>query len=257
MGKQTLVFYNEVRKVWEEVTHNVAYTPLEFQLEIHKKLLNLFQPGNYYYFIFNVSNAEFEFVSEQIQSILGYDVKTLKASDFLNRIHAEDQPYFIAFEKQLVNFFSKLPQDKILKYKVQYDFRVRDSNDNYKRILHQLVIIEHNNSNLLRSLGIHTDITHLKPSGTPTLSFIGLDNEPSYYNVPPDQPLLTASKERFTRREKQIIRFVLSGKNSHEIAQTLHISKHTVDTHRKKILSKSGCASWVEMSARAVTEAWV
>lgn len=248
MSDQTLVFYNEVRKVWEEVTRNSAQTPLQFQLEVHKKLLNIFQPGDYYYFIFNVRNAEFEFISSQINSILGYDVSTLKAADFLNRIHAEDQPYFIAFEKQLVIFFQALPVEKIMKYKVQYDFRVKDSKGDYRRILHQLAIIEHDDDkNVIRSLGIHTDITHLKVSGLPRLSFIGLEEEPSYYDVAIDQPALFPSKAPFTRREKQILGFVLSGKSSQEIATLLHISKHTVNTHRKKILSKSGCSSWLEM----------
>ena len=39
-------------------------------------------------------------------------------------------------------------------------------------------------------------------------------------------------------REKEILRLVGEGKSSQEIADTLHIGKSTVDTHRKNIIKK-------------------
>lgn len=41
-----------------------------------------------------------------------------------------------------------------------------------------------------------------------------------------------------TDREKDVIRLIAEGLNSAEIAEKLFISPHTVDSHRKKILSK-------------------
>lgn len=41
-------------------------------------------------------------------------------------------------------------------------------------------------------------------------------------------------------REKEILQLVAKGKTSKEIGELLHISKHTVDTHRRKILEKTG-----------------
>jgi len=38
-----------------------------------------------------------------------------------------------------------------------------------------------------------------------------------------------------TSREREILELVSEGKTSHEIAEFLHLSKHTVDTHRRKI----------------------
>ena len=43
-----------------------------------------------------------------------------------------------------------------------------------------------------------------------------------------------------TSREKEILQLVAKGKTSKEIGELLHISKHTVDTHRRKILEKTG-----------------
>ena len=45
----------------------------------------------------------------------------------------------------------------------------------------------------------------------------------------------------FSRREQQVLAQIASGATSAEIAQSLHISIHTVKNHRKSILRKAGC----------------
>ena len=52
-----------------------------------------------------------------------------------------------------------------------------------------------------------------------------------------------------TDREIEIIIHLLEGKSSKEIAETLFISKHTVDTHRRNILGKLGIKTTRELSA--------
>ncbi len=41
-----------------------------------------------------------------------------------------------------------------------------------------------------------------------------------------------------TDREKQVVELVTEGKTSKEIGELLHLSKHTIDTHRRKIIEK-------------------
>ena len=48
-------------------------------------------------------------------------------------------------------------------------------------------------------------------------------------------------------REKEIARLISKGKTSQEIADTLFISKNTVDTHRRRILEKLGVSSTTEL----------
>jgi len=55
-----------------------------------------------------------------------------------------------------------------------------------------------------------------------------------------------------TRREKEVLLLVGKGLSSKEIAQTLFISKKTVDVHRDRLMKKLGAtnaaslASWVK-----------
>lgn len=47
-----------------------------------------------------------------------------------------------------------------------------------------------------------------------------------------------------TKREKMVITMISSGQSSKEIAETLFISIHTVNTHRKNIIQKTKCNSF-------------
>jgi len=252
-----LQFFNEAKKIWSDIARDAQLDALAFELEIHKKILSIFQVGDYYYFIFNVRNAEFGFISPEIKSILGYDPETLTADAFLSNIHPEDQPYFLNFENSLHHFFRQLPVEKIEKYKVRYDFRIKNSKDHYVRILHQLVIIQHDASgNITQSLGIHTDISYLKPEGRPVLSFIGLDGEPSFTDVQP-RNIFAPTKELFSKREKEVLKLLAEGKTSTNIALQLCASRHTIDTHRKNMLRKTGTHTSVDLIMKSVKEGWI
>ena len=54
-----------------------------------------------------------------------------------------------------------------------------------------------------------------------------------------------------TKRELTILRGIAKGESSKEIAEQLHISRHTVDTHRRTILEKTSCKNAVELVAYA------
>lgn len=252
-----LDFYNEARKIWSNIAGEGQIDKLTFELEVHKKLLNIFQAGDFYYFFFNVKNGEFEYVSPELFNVLGYDPETISAMDFLSLIHPEDQPYFLNFENSVFTFYRRLPIDKITKYKVRYDFRIKNNAGNYIRILHQLVIIKHDgHGNLLFSLGVHTDISHLKTSGPPVLSFIGMEGEPSSINVNPKE-LFKPQKSMLTARELSIVKLLISGHSSQQIAYHLKIATSTAATHRRNILRKTKCQSTYELISKSINEGWV
>ena len=144
-----------------------------------------------------------------------------------------------------------------MKYKVRYDYRVKKNDGGFIRILHQSTIIEHDqNGGIIRTLGVHTDITHLKAKGKPVLSFIGLDGEPSYIDVDVDK-IFTISNEILSKREKQILLLIMEGSLSKEISELLHISKQTVDTHRNNMLIKTKAKNTSELITKAIKQGWV
>jgi DNA-binding NarL/FixJ family response regulator len=55
------------------------------------------------------------------------------------------------------------------------------------------------------------------------------------------------NKMKLTEREIEILRLLANGNSSADIAKVLHLSTHTVNTHRKNILRKLDMSSTVEL----------
>ncbi|MBO9731467.1 MAG: hypothetical protein J7623_22695 [Chitinophaga sp.] len=134
--------------------------------------------------------------------------------------------------------------------------RLKTKDNRYVRVLHQAVQIDYDEKNYYRTLSLHTDITHIKQEGAPCFSLIGLENEPSYYNIQ-DANVITQAVDPFTKREREILKGIVEGKSSKEIADDLFISLHTVNTHRKNMLAKADVKTPVELVRMAIQEAWV
>jgi|APTNR8051073442_1049403.scaffolds.fasta_scaffold00614_14 DNA-binding NarL/FixJ family response regulator len=60
-----------------------------------------------------------------------------------------------------------------------------------------------------------------------------------------------------TKREADVLRLVADGKTSQQVASELFVSKETVETHRKNLLSKTGCKNVAELIRWAVREGLV
>ena len=259
MSQKTVLFYDKVKQVWQEIAQDGSLDNIGFKLDVYKKMLSFFQVGDFYYFVFDVKRGEFEYINENISKVLGYD-RNISAVEFISNIHPEDQPYFIEFEKNLNIFFRNLPLEKITKYKIQYDFRIKDINKEYKRILHQMMIVQHDDEkNMLRSLGIHTDISLLKSDGKPKLSYIAMDNGPSYQdiNTRGQSAFIIPEKEIFTKKEKEILKLVVEGKTTREISEFLNKSIHTINSHRKNIFQKTESKTIAELVSNCIQNNWI
>jgi len=258
MKKPNSNFYLTAKKIWGTVvkTDAIDSNELRLQLEFHKRLLNIFQVGSYYYFVFNIYQGAVELMSEGITEVLGYEPDEITAMFLMDKIHPDDKSYFLNFEYRITEFFKPLPFDKIKNYKVQYDYRIKAKNNKYVRILHQAVQIDYDESNFYRTLCLQTDISHIKQGGLPCFSIIGLDGEPSYYNIQ-DTEAVNGSYDLFTKREREILKCIVEGKSSKEISTELYISLHTVNTHRKNILNKAEAKTPVDLVSKAINEGWI
>jgi DNA-binding CsgD family transcriptional regulator len=184
---------------------------------------------------------------------------------FLSLIHPEDMASFIRNEDTVLRFLQTLDSEQIFRYKMRYDYRVRRADGSYARLLHQAVAVEvDENNTVVRSIGVHTDISHLKMNGPSVLSFIGLEGHPSYENVHASSrlpqwqiPDAEAPQPLFSKREREVLAFVVQGATSKDIAEKMFISVQTVDTHRKRILAKAGVRNTAGLVKAAVEQGWI
>lgn len=256
--KQNQNIYTEATKIWSTVvkTDENYIKELDFSLEAHKKLLNIFNVGRHYYMVFNIVEMELEYISKDITSVLGYAPDEVNAMYFLDQIHIDDKTFFLNYENMLTVFFNQLPLEKRGSYKYQHDYRIKTKSGSYIRLLHQILPIEYDAGNYYRSLVMHTDISHIKSEGIPCMSIIGLNDEPSYYNIP-IQGNFIQSNSIFTRREREILKLIVEGYITRDIANLLCLSVHTVNAHRKNILKKAEARTPIDLMRKVIKEGWI
>ena len=63
--------YDDIIAAWGQIARfQDKEMELSFKLKIQKRILDIFQVGDYYYYIFNPATVQFEFVSEKCQKHL-------------------------------------------------------------------------------------------------------------------------------------------------------------------------------------------
>lgn len=248
----------EIKDQWRQIAHNKVPTTtenFESKLNFYKKMLSILAVGDFYYLTFLPGSQTIEYVSENISNVIGFSPKDFNTELLFRSIHPDDQKTFLEFERRIVEFKTELPQDKLMKYKSQYNYRLQKSDGEYLPILQQsITIVTDEHGAALRNLVIHTDISSLHPSTEMSLSFIGLEGEPSFKNILGKKSKLPPAL--FTAREREILSLIYQNKDFRAIAEELFISLFTVKTHVKNIHRKSETHSLLELYIKGKEEGW-
>ena len=254
---ETLLPIVQAQKAWQAAIKAGKEINVNIDLETYRKLLNIVSVGPFYYYVFDLQNASIQFVSPGITEVLGYSPEQFTPEFFFQIIHPDDTNAFINFGKKSVEFFNKIAPEDVFSYKVRFDFRLQKSTGEYIRVLQQVVTLQTTETGgINKTLGIHTDISHIKFEGNPVLSFVGMEGRPSYLNVELSAEL-SPTAELLTRREKEILYYIVHGRRSNEIAEILFLSKHTVLNHRRNIMAKTETSTLGELIAKTIQEGWV
>lgn len=251
------IILRKAGRIWKEIGQHKKPEELQVEIELYKRMLNLFQVGDYCYFIFNPPELRMEYTNESILKLLGYTPAEFTLEKFLSVIHPDDLETYLQFESSITSFWQELPPEKVFKYKTRYDFRIRCADGSIKRLLQQVAVIQSDPEGaVLRTFVIFTDITHLKQSNKMVLSIIGLEGEPSYIDIVPVQTL-TPHKSLFTRREWEVFHLMIADHSTAEMAELLFISSHTVSSHRKNIFRKTGTSSVLQLVKLGLEKGWL
>ncbi|MDO9261080.1 MAG: LuxR C-terminal-related transcriptional regulator, partial [Flavobacteriaceae bacterium] len=242
---------SKVMQVWESENKILKPTQKELYLEIIDQIASLFSVGKFYYYILNFENIKMELVHEGTREVLGIEPDQFTMRNALELMHPDDLAHL--YEKELIAIdflFNNIAVDDILLYKVVYLIRLKHLNGHFKTILHQAKALSVTEDGKIQYvLGIHTDVTYLNIPFNHNVSFIS-SKRPSYYAIKTGEFINFEEhtfKNQFTSREIEIIHQLSKGNNFNQIAKKLYVSPHTINTHKKNILSKSGCKNTPEL----------
>lgn len=229
-----------------------------------KQIASLLAPGRSYYYILNLHNLKFEEISNSVTKFVSKKPEDIQMKDLLKTPLPSELLYIEKKEAVVKDFYgSFLEPSEVLHYKFIYSYKLKDPDGNIRTMLHQATILSATEEGMIQHVfSLHTDVSHLKINSTNDISFIHLGNGKSYYNIDTAQgvfdPLAsefgeTTIQELLTRREKEITSMLAEGFSAGKIAESLNVSRHTIRTHRRNILKKTGCSNTAELIAKCLT----
>ena len=253
------IFSNQANRIWKHLSESEETVGelLKLELDFYKKLLVIFQVGESCCFIFNFQQLQMDFVSDEVETLLGHPKEEVTTELIMESIHPEDRAWFLNCQDVCGEFLLGLPPEKQMKYKLRIDYRMKRRSGEYFRVLHQSVVVHNDDKGkIFRTLIVLTDISHLKQTGRPMLSYIGMEGEPSYQDIDVDNRFFEKNGI-LTRREKEVLYHLAEGRLSKEIAALLNVSKYTIDSHRKNLLQKMKVSNTGELIKKSIKEGFI
>lgn len=257
---QLLDFYKK------EISSYIAEARTFDGKEQFTRIASLFAPGKFYYWILNFANLEMEYVSNGSTEVLGMPANEVSASSFLALLSPKELKAMSRKEAMVVDFLKNhIPSDELTNYKIVYLIQLTNLAGESRTILHQATTLTVDESGQIEHvLSAHTDVSHLKLINRHEVSFIHLRDGISYYNLPsgsgkfelPNTSNLKtpALREILSQREIEILKALTEGLSKQETADKLFVSPHTVQTHHKNMLAKTGCHKMTDLIIRALLE---
>lgn len=239
------------------------YRPFEIS-EYFKKFAAIFAPGNSYFYVVNLYDFELEYISDSVEGFVGKSAKEITMQNLLQTLVPEEIESISLKSKVVSDFYTSfIEKENVLRYKNMFTYRMKDGSGRVRTMLYQALPLS-----VLKSgspehvFCIQTDISHLKVASTNAVSFIHLDGGKSYLEVDISKGVFdpaacgTANNDfsaLLTEREKQIVIRFSKGLSADQIAIEFNLSPHTVKTHRRNILQKTGCTNTTELVAKCLT----
>ncbi len=236
---------NQVNDLWQKQygTENVTYSQPNDKFSVPFLCMN-----NQFYYIIKLPGFHLQYVSPSLKTTLPNLSEINDLIETYEIIHPDD------YRNVLLNNIN-LYEYAIYNYKylksldclTSLNYRIKYAPDAYININSQTCVYKKNRDKKnLSFLTLITDMSNARNAINPCFPQNGETiNKSNRKNI---------VHGIFTERELEILSFLTIGKSSTEIANLLNISRHTVDTHRRKMLSKSNLGSTAELVAYTMTK---
>lgn len=188
-------------------------------------------------------------VKKMVQKYVGLDPKNWwgwsldemfgeGVKSYMALIHPEDLVVHEQINYLLFETLATCSQEEKHQLRILFNFRLKKSDGSYIEISQLTRIVElDSEGNIQTLLVLLQEINYINVSRKCYIRFWGIPAKEKLYEYRLlNQELVELGT--LTERETEIARHVVTGQESQAIAHQLFISKHTIDTHRRRILQK-------------------
>jgi DNA-binding CsgD family transcriptional regulator len=180
---------------------------------------------------------------KNIEKVLGYSAEEFSPTLYLKITHPEDKSFVFHHIRYSIEYYKRI-EGNLLNVIFTIEHRLRHKEGHYKKIQRFLYPRKlDKEANLVTCLNLINDITHIKTDNRPKVVLFNLKTNVKYHFAIKDHNFEVG----LSQREIEILQELAEGKTSDMIADTLHISKHTVDVHRRKMLEKIRLGNTAEL----------
>jgi DNA-binding CsgD family transcriptional regulator len=226
------IFYQFIKKFQPSGFENPDRSD-ELILSMERKM----QKHRQFFFVGDLIQLRIKFTSNGSRELLGIDPENIDPATFYTLTHPDDLIRHNVGRTKLFNLGQELFITKRQSQLLSSYFRFLHRNGNYNTLLVQCFLfyteIPYRTVFLLQ---VVTDISRMKLTGHGYHFYVGEDL--SFFRYPDSQLLKTGNV--FSHREFEIIQLISKGFDSLQISEKLFISLHTVNTHRRNIIKKTG-----------------
>lgn len=223
-------------------------------------IAEIFSPGEFYSYVLNITDSTLSHQHENILQMHGLKNYPNHLKEIIDLIHPEDIPFVIEAERMAIEKMMEIGFEHQLNLKSSYCFRMKTGKGNYELFYHQaLHTLKDEHDRLLQAVNIHTNINHITTENSYTVLISGVGGRTDFHQMKyrPAQILQVDHLGKLTKREKQILSFIVQGLTGKEISQELNISEHTTRTHRKNLLNKLNARNTSDLVRKAIEMALI
>jgi hypothetical protein len=201
------------------------------------ELEEMMEKNDQFIYIGDLINIKIIYCSKRSKQMIGIEPADLTLYHFFEGTHPDDVKRNSMGRATLLKVANDLfVAEKGFKL-LSSNLKMRNTEGKYTNLLMQMYLffsrVPYKSVFLLK---IHTNIDSYKKIKHGYHYYLGDDL--SYFRHPDDELLKTGNV--FSKREFEIIRLIGKGLSSEHIAEQLFLSLHTINTHRRNILKKTG-----------------
>jgi DNA-binding CsgD family transcriptional regulator len=208
-------------------------------------------------FMLDYSTKAYPFVDQNSRQIMGYANEAFYEGGLEFVLH--NNPNFrvlnLDIHRDRTEFLERNPMIDVAQLRFTMNFSFLDAKGKFRTILQRNSVIHLTDQHIPTAIfGFAWDVTEQISRNKFIQQVEQLDPETGDWQ-------LLLSKEYYpnidknkllSKREIEILKWIIEGCNSKQIADKLHVSVHTVNTHRRNMLQRTNCQNAMELLRYAV-----
>jgi len=222
----------------------------------HNQSITSITAGPSFTFIYDGQEARLLYASPEATHILGWSQEALSnrsLRSILHKCHTEDLRSVLVALCKANRYLRERNQEEKDSLKFLLDFRLKVATGNYVRILLQAILRAEPHAKHDYWMGTVSNISYLKREGTVSFLFQSRHKQIKLSDITTNHK----NFRLFSSRERDVLRLLARGYSTQKIENTLHISQHTVRTHRRNMHKKCKVKNTAQLINLAIREGYI